>query len=608
MPTFSPFEREQFRVRLVLGGMVLAFAGLVFCLWRVQVVHGARYETSLNRQSMRRVRIPGGRGRILDRNGVSLADNRPSYGIAVYLEELRQPGRWEATVEKVERVVAHLSGAIGLEPQLNADDIRTHIRRRLPLPLLAWRDVGHDTLARLEESDSVPSSVGVYTEAVRIYPQGTLAAHIVGYIGRRDPPLDEEPYVYHYYLPEMEGKRGVERCLDETLRGKAGGRLIRVDVSGFRHHELKKYQLNPMCGRDVYLAIDVRMQRLAEDAIAGRPGAAVVLDPRNGEVLALASSPPFDPNRFIPAISAKGWQQLLDAADRPLFNRAVAGSYPPGSTFKPVVAMAALANGKASARTTYRCTGLLELGGIEFACWHAPGHGEVNIRQALEQSCNVLFYKLALDCGYPYVYHMAEALGFGSKTGIELDGESAGLLPDNAWTLRTQKHPWRPGDTCNIAIGQGYLTVTPVQMAVMTAAVANGGRVYKPRLVLGSAPDGTGPPHYRAWPAANDMNWSAETLDVVRGGMHDVIHGLHGTGRAAASSGFVMAGKTGTAEYGEKGRNKKRGWMIAFAPFEAPRYAVAIVLDDVESASVDVAPRMKALTTGLIRLAKDGRT
>lgn len=597
MAVYSPMERELLRVRLVAVGMLAAFLGLGVFLWRIQIVHGARYETSLSRQSMRRVRIPGLRGRIFDRNGVCLVDNRPSHCIAVYLEELREPGRWSNTVAKVEQTIADLSSIVELEPEVDVADIMEHIRKLLPLPLILWRDVGHTALARLAERAPSMRGVDVYTEAVRVYPLGSLAAHLLGRTVRAAPwRKDEQPY--DYYVSEVEGKNGVERRLDDRLAGKPGGLLIRVDVSGFKYNE--RYVRRSEPGRDVYLTIDSRIQRSAEDALTQETGAVVVLDVWNGEVLALASAPAFDPNVFVPAISQRAWAALLNDSRHPLLNRAVAGSYAPGSTFKPVVALAALENRKVAWDVTYECTGVLRLGGLDFGCWETRGHGPMDVRSALAQSCNVFFYELALDTGYEYIYHMALALGFGRKTGIELDYEVPGILADGAWTLRKRGHPWRPGDTCNASIGQGYLTVTPLQMAVMTAAIANGGSVYRPRLVRAMGQAGSEQLAPVPGLPPKNMNWSPRTLQLVRGGMRDVVHGVKGTAPAARVPGLTLAAKTGTAEYGAKGSGLNRGWMIAFFPFEAPRYAVAMVLDNVESASHSVAPRLRRLVEGIL--------
>jgi penicillin-binding protein 2 len=584
---------EFARLHIVLLGMVGAFVLLAVALWRVQVLNASEYVSSLDRQSVRRVRLPGIRGNIYDRHGMLLAGNRPSYSIAIYVEELRKPGRWAKTVDHVDGVVDELAQILGLPREVSADDIRRHMHRRTPLPLLAWRDIGHAALARWAEGTITFPGVDIYTAPVRSYPEHSLAAHVLGYVGRSEQKAD--PNVpYHFYLPEMGGKAGIEMSMNERLAGTAGGRLIRVDASGFKYEDMAERE--PHAGDDVWLTLDAGLQRAAESVLEGQRGAVVVLDPRNGDVLALASSPTFDLDSFTPSVSQSDWDRLNNDADHPLFNRAVAGVYPPGSIFKPMVSFAAIENGRALPSTEVNCPGFFALGDVRFHCWRRSGHGLIAMRKAIEQSCNAYFCELGLTCGYDRIYHMAEAVGLGRATGIALPYESGGLLPDSIWKERVHHDSWRSGDTCNVSIGQGALLVTPLQMAMFAAAIANGGYVYRPRLMLPPAAQHAG---HRAGPVpgelVNDMHWSPVSLETVRGGMHDVVHAEHGTGRRAQVPGLSMAGKTGTAEYGPRSDRKKHTWMIAFAPFEAPRYAVALVIEDGVSGGITAAPRVSRL-------------
>ena len=580
MASIGQYEAELLRTRFVQLVICLGFLFLGIMMWRIQVLHTYEYMSSLDRQSMRRVRLPGVRGAIYDRNGVCLARNRPSYCIAVYVEELRRPGRTSNTVAAVDTMLDGLAEVIGLKKEAGARDIANHLRRRRPLPLLAWHDIGREALARWAECSKPFPGVDVYVAPVRDYPQGAHAAHVVGYVGQLDADMTEE--AYHYYLPDMEGRAGMERTMNERLVGVAGGSLLRVDASGFRHGETIGRE--PEAGADVMLTLDLRIQQAAERMLEGRRGAAVVIDPRNGDVLALASSPAFDPRSMR---DRRALRKLMSDPDHPMYDRAVAGRYPPGSIFKPLVAIAALENRRATGSTAYDCPGYFEIGGARFHCWRRRGHGSIAMRKAIEQSCNAYFCQLGLQCGYERIYHMADALQFGYRLGIELPGESGGLLPDNAWKERTQGDSWRSGDTCNVSIGQGPLLVTPLQMAVFAATIANGGHVYRPRLVLD--------PAHREPELLNDMQWSAETLRVVRGGMQDVVQAEEGTGKRARLPDVEMAGKTGTAEYGPRSARRKYGWMITFAPAGAPRYAVAIVIEDAVSGGIDAAPRMRAL-------------
>ena len=580
----SPLDTESLRLRVALVAMLGAFVVLAGALWRVQVLQGSRHTARMNRQSIRRVQLPGLRGVITDRHGERLADNRPSYCLAVYIEELRQPRGWDNTVDEVERVIDRLAGIMRLERAVSRKDIRDHIREVLPLPFLAWRNLDAHALARWAESGESFPGVDVYVQPVRRYPGGSLAAHVLGYVGRADLNWDAEN-PYHYYLPDMAGRYGVERSFNERLAGVAGGKLIRVDASGFKHDE--ESELAPSMGEDIRLTLDVRLQRLAEAALEGETGAIVMVDARNGDVLALASAPAFDLNV---SQESKQFATMFTDEHKPLFNRAVSGAYPPGSTFKPLIAIAALENAGIRPAARFSCPGYFELGGVRIRCWRSSGHGSIAMRKAIEQSCNAYFCQLGLKCGYERIYHMADAFGFGHRTDIRLDLEAQGLLPNNDWKVAHRGDSWRSGDTCNVSIGQGALLVTPLQMALFVAAIGNGGFVYHPRVVV------------EPWEEGNliqKLAWSETTLNTVRSGMFDVVEAERGTGRRARIRGVTMGGKTGTAEYGPRAERKKFAWMIAFAPFSNPRYGVAIVIEDAMSGGRTAAPRVADLMAGV---------
>jgi penicillin-binding protein 2 len=573
-----------------MAAMLSTFLVLTGALWREQIVRNAQYASSEYRQSVRRVRLPAVRGTIYDRHGVCVARNKPSYSIALFVEELRRPGSMSNTVNAIEHAIERLSAVLELPTELDREAIRMHLRRRMPIPLLAWRNVDSDALARWAERSAVEPGVDVYVEPVREYPFGESMAHILGYVGAAEPPETPlEPY--HYYIPEMEGQVGVERSMNTALRGQAGGRLLRVDASGFKHEEIMN--MPPREGRSLRLTVDAEIQQAAAAALEGLRGAVVVLDPRNGDVLAMASSPTFDTNLFSPHISSSDWNRLLKDPQRPLINRAVSGIYPPGSVFKPVVALAALVNRRADADTEYDCPGYYLIGNTRIACWHRWGHGVIAMRKAIEQSCNTYFISLGMATGYERIERVADALGLGRRTGIELPAESSGLLPGDAWKRRTMGDAWRAGDTCNVCIGQGALSVTPLQMAVLTATIANGGTLYRPRLLLGQTTEGE---------VVNRLAWSASILAVVRGGMYDVVQSRTGTGRNARVDGMEMGAKTGTAEFGPRGARGKHTWMIAFAPFDAPRYALAMIVEDGDSGGQTVAPLVRTLMESVLAI------
>ena len=492
--------------RLLLLGVVMAICGAVLVgrLWKLQVTQAPEHQARLARQSLRSIRLAGTRGRLLDRNGVPLADNRPSYCLSVYLEELRRPGPRQRTVDAVMDTLYRLAEVMDRPCAIGEKDVWSHLRRRTPLALVAWRDLDTTAMARFAEHESEFPGVSLTVEPVRVYPEGTLAAHLLGYVGRADEEtLAEEevadaeaagldaPAPYHYYLPDMAGRSGLEKSLDEDLRAPSGGRLeIQVDVAGFKYQTVEDASIEPGHGADVTLSVDARIQRAAERALEGQRGAVVILDPRNGDILAMASSPTFNPNDFIPSIKSDRWKSL-QGPDRPLYNRAAAGEYAPGSTFKPITLLAAMHSGKIRPEMRFNCDGAFQLGNARFRCWQTWGHGSIDLAHAVRYSCNVYLYHAGLACGPEEIQRMARHFGLGRKTGIELDYERPGLVPDDAWKRKARGEGWRDGDTCNLSIGQGATLVTPLQSALYAGALANGGTLWKPRLVLArTAPDG----------------------------------------------------------------------------------------------------------------------
>ena len=563
--------------RLAILAVVFA-AGVLFLavsLRRVQVTQYSEFARDQVRQSVRRVQVPGARGRIFDRNGVCLAENRASYCIAYYVEELRQRGKWINTIKAVDADIDRLAAALGVPRQISYEAVSNHVLKSLPMPLLAWRDVDSGTLARWAEASEDFPGVDVYVQPERDYPQGPLAAHVIGYV-KRDRPQSRPGETYAFYLPEMFGANGVERQYNALMTGYMGEQLIRVDARGYRHAVWEGAPAVP--GRDLYLTLDANVQRVLEKALKGWRGAGVVVDPRNGEVLAMASSPSYDPNEFVPVIPAGLWKRILADESVPLINRALQGRYAPGSTFKPVTALAALLQKGFDPEAAHVCDGVFTLGTMRLRCWNTYGHGAVALRKAIEQSCNSYFCNLGNTIGYDAIYAQAHKLGLGQPTGIDLPSESSGLLPTAEWKQAVMKDRWRPGDTCHISIGQGLLVTSPLQMAMLASVFANGGTLYRPHLAR----------YERRPEKVREMEWPASAVSLVRNGMHDVAK--QGTGRRAQVRGFEVAAKTGTAEYDAGGVRRKNTWVTAFAPFESPSVAVAIVVENGESGGQTVAP------------------
>ncbi len=570
----APSAVRLWRLWLLLGLFVAGLLTLVWRLWHVQVLDSPRYGAAQSLQSFRRVAVPGLRGRILDRNGAVLADNRPAYAVAIYCEELRQPGPWDNTILAIDSLIDQLAGHLGLPRQVSRAEVAAHVRRSLPMPLLAWEDVDFRTVAYLSEWGELLPGVAVLPMPRRVYPNGALAAHLLGYVGSTQP--EDDGRTWHYRLPDPHGRAGLEARYDALLSGVNGEELLRVDSRGYTR---ERWSSTPArAGTDLTLTLDLALQRAAEEALAGRPGAVVALDPRNGDVLALASAPAYDLNAFIPGIASAAWKALLGNPDKPLINRAIQAQYAPGSVFKPFVALAALGLGF-DPDTLYACVGIYTDHRQRLRCANRYGHGELDLRQALMRSCNPYFCHIGDQIGYAAIAAVAEQAGFGARTGLDLPGEAGGHLPTPEWKLRRFGQQWGIADTVQCSIGQGFLTATPLQVAHATAAIASGGALYRPRLVAFGKTRGD---------LQRRLPWSAADLAVVVEGMRMAVRA--GTGQTMQVEGVDVAGKTGTAEYIDRGRRRKHAWSVAFAPADAPTIVVCAMLDNGVGGGRDAGP------------------
>ena len=591
-------------------GAVYLFGFLVLgcTLFRLQYMDTGEFKADLEQQNTRRIRVPGLRGRILDRNGAVLAECRPSHCIQCNIEEFQRRGDATNTVVAVEEAVGRLAEKLGLErpTSLTRARIERHVKRSSAMPLTLWEDVPDDTFARFAENSDAFPGFEATTRPERVYPCGRLAAHILGYTGRSRP---DDADSAHFFEHDMKGREGVERYYNRFLTGVAGERKVRVDARGFRPTKQREALMDadtdadvePSPGLDLRLTIDKDVQAVLEAQLDGVTGAGVVLDPRDGAVIALASAPTFNPNDCVPRLTQEVYADLTNAPAKRLQNRAISESYAPGSTFKPITALAALANGWLP-DDEYSCQGVYKLGKLNLHCWDRWGHGPMTVRTALERSCNTFFCNLGTAVGSNAVISAARAFGLGSATGIDLGGETPGVVPDNEWKRATFNEPWYPGDTCQMSIGQGMLLVTPLQMAVVAAALANGGKIFTPYLFAHG--EGEPPPA-----PVKKIPYDREYIELVRDGMRDVVES--GTGRriltrwedAADGSlkkrrfnlNVTCAGKTGTAEIGRGDTKRKNTWIIAFAPFERPTAAIAMIVERGESGGSTVAPRVHAV-------------
>jgi len=591
----------------MLGLMVALQGGLLVFLWNLQVVQGHTFQETIRRQSLRRIRHPGSRGRIYDRNDIAIADNRPSVSIALYFEELRVPGGYSKTIDRIEALLDEVSEKTHLPQRLSRRAIENHYLEKRLLPLIAWEDLDEAEVARWSERVGPKEGMDLLIEPVRNYPYGDLMAQTMGYVGRGGMGDEEEEERYDFYTNEMEGKAGLELVLDKQLRGQAGGELVRIDAASYRYELEAEKPSVP--GQDVQLTINAKIQRLCERILADETGSMVVMDPRNGDVLAMATSPRYDLNDMIPFISNTVWNRLRQDPRKPMINRPVREQYPPGSIIKPAVCLAALLDSDVDPNTLLNCEGVYypAPGASPMHCHNRFGHGPLNMTQAIERSCNVYMWKLAEKIGYEPVYDLLLDLGLGQKSGIDVDFEVKGILPTDQWKQANYGDTLRKGDLANIVIGQGFLNVTPLQMANMTVTLANGGTQFTPQILRGfrSSED---EPFTLSEPRNPPVNlgWDTEKISLIREGMRDVVMSPLGTARKAQVDGLEFAGKTGTAQYGRPGNRRYRSWMIAFAPYENPTIAAVVLIDSGLGSGVDATPRIKLLFQALFGGANRG--
>jgi penicillin-binding protein 2 len=581
------------RRALLLGAGELGLFGiLVGRLYYLQVVTADQYALLADENRINHRLLPPARGRIFDRHGVPLARNSPTYRVLVTRE---QTTNLRATLDALARLIPVS------DDQIDAV-IDEAAKRRGFVPITVQEGLTWTELSRVEVN--APDLPGVSLDAglLREYPVGPIMAHVLGYVGPvSESELNGDPLLE---LPEFRiGKNGIEKVYDKVLRGRAGISRFEVNALGREIKELYRYDGEP--GRDLTLTIDVDLQRYVHERLGGEQSAAVVvLDVHTGDVLALASVPTFDPRAFIDGLSQDSWHQLTSNVNTPLVNKAIGGQYPPGSTFKLMVALASLEAGATGPDYEVFCPGFIQLGDHQFHCWKRWGHGRLKLVDAIAQSCDVYFYDLARRLGVDAIAAMARRFGLGHTLGIDLPGERPGLVPDRAWKLATRGVPWQLGETLITGIGQGYMQATPLQLAVMAARIANGGRAVEPRLVHGEA-GADGAPAVEPPSPLGVSEWS---FRFVRQGMYQVVNGAHGTARAARLDNpeVALAGKTGTSQVRRISRaeratsvrkNDEKPWeerdhalFVAFAPYREPRYALAVVVEHGGSGAGTAAP------------------
>ncbi|MDX1539942.1 MAG: penicillin-binding protein 2 [Geminicoccaceae bacterium] len=601
-------HREADRLRVfsrraaLLGGAQLGMFGLLGArLYYLQVVDADRYALLADENRINQRLLPPARGRIFDRQGVTLATNVPTYRVMVIRE---QAGDVRARLRS-------LAGLIELPPERIEEVMARVMANRDFVPVVVRDDLTWSEVARVAVHAHELPGITLDAGLVRDYPAGPALAHVLGYVGPvSEQELTGDPLLS---LPDFRhGKAGIEKLYNETLRGSAGISRYEVNALGREIKEFDRADGQP--GQNVELTIDLDLQRFVFERLSNEISAsAVVVDVHTGEVLALASYPAFDPASFTTGLGRAEWRALTSDPLTPLVNKAISGLYPPGSTFKMIVGLAALEAGIRPEHEVY-CPGFMKLGRYQFHCWKRWGHGNLTLVDAIAQSCDVYFYDVARKVGVDAIAAMARRFGLGSSLGIDLPGERAGLVPDKAWKRDALDQPWHQGETLIVGIGQGYMQTTPLQLATMTARIANGGRAVRPHVVRGSNGG------LESQPTDQDIGVSEWALRFIKDGMSEVVNGASGTARAARLpfEDVLMAGKTGTSQVQRISRaeratgvrkNEEKPWperdhalFVAFAPLDEPRYAVAVVVEHGGSGSKAAAPVARDIMAKAIEL------
>ncbi|MBN2493170.1 MAG: penicillin-binding protein 2 [Deltaproteobacteria bacterium] len=604
----SRYKARYFWMLLLMALALLLLAGRLYYL---QIHRGAEY-LALSRSNFvserRKVAL---RGMIFDRNRRLLVDNRPSFNV-YFTPAFCKKSAFDDTL-------AHLTEYLGLsdeEIERTRDYFEETKRLDRFLPLLVRRDVAWAELAMIEQQMLTLDGVEVRPETQRAYPRGRLAAHLLGYVGEISPAELARYKDEGYQQGDVFGKSGVEKGWEAQLRGADGRIQVVVDARGQRVPEEQAREVlqgeaiveKATAGDNLILSIDARLQDLAENRFPGREGAVVAMDPKSGFILAMVSRPDFDPNLVSGRVSPRIWRHLIEDPDRPLHFRATQQHYPPGSTFKPFTGLAALEYGGLMLDEKVRCTGAMPFGDHVFRCWRAAGHGKIAIHRAIVQSCDIFFYKAGRKAGLDQIARVARTFGFGSMTAFESCEEVPGIIPDREWYERNTKTGFLPGFTISDAIGQGDVNVTPLQLVMAYAAIANGGTLFRPQVVLrAESPDGTRVRRYQPV-VRHRVEVSEENLQIVHDGLVGVVNEPGGTAywRRPRRVSFQAAGKTGTAQVVKQGEDRGKdlpydfrdhAWFVGWAPVGDPRIAVAVVNEHGGHGSSGAAPLVMEMIT-----------
>jgi penicillin-binding protein 2 len=568
------------RYKYFFAFSVMAFSVLLISLWYFQVIKGSDFRQMSANNCIRIREDPATRGMILDRKGRLLALNRPSFEVYLVPEDLKENPE----------VLIRVGQMLNMNPEEIKEKLQTQKKRTPFRPVKIKSDIEWNELARLETNRVHLPGLFVDVRPRRTYPYGPLASHLIGYLGEVDENELRQPAGSPYRMGAMIGKYGVEHQWETYLRGVDGGRQIEVDALGREIKHLGSVESLP--GNNLTLTIDLDLQKVAEEAFQEKTGALIAMDPKNGRILAMVSKPSFDPDIFARNISPEDWKSLMENPFSPLQNKGIQGQYPPGSIFKIITAIAGLETGAITPNTQMTCRGIYPYGNRDFRCWRAEGHGTISLHRAIVESCDIYFYQVGLKVGVDAIAHYAQEFGLGSSTGIALPHEKSGIVPSTSWKKGRLGAPWYSGETLSLAVGQGYISATPLQLVMLISAIANGGRLYLPHVaekvedVYGNL--------LKEWPVSEigRVDISEKTLQIIQQALLGAVNDPRGTGWACVLTQGKAAGKTGTAQVIKMAQDFRKGdmermplkfrdhaWFVVYAPFEDPVISVVVLVE-----------------------------
>lgn len=595
-----PELKKRIPTFIIFGGIFVAV--LFFRLWYLQIAMGDRFRDLSENNRIRLVKIPAPRGKIFDRTGRVLVDNRPAFSLSIVPEDISD---WEGLKNR-------LHDLLNMEPSALEEKIQGSKGHPPFNPVNIKKDMIWEEVSLIEVNRmDLPGTI-IDIKPRRHYLHSDLACHLLGYLGEITGKQLEDSRYSGYHQGDLVGKYGVEETLESYLRGEDGGCQVEVDCLGRQLDVLR--EIEPTPGKNIFLSIDLDLQRLAEEIFKVDAGALIAINPQNGFILAMVNRPSFDPNLFVNRMSREQWNIMTHNPFRPLENKAIQGQYPPGSVFKIITAAAGLEEKIIDPGSKYFCLGTYSLGTYTYRDWKKEGHGLTDIHKALVVSCDVFFYDLGKKIGIDEISRYARGFGLGEVTGLGLKGELSGLVPTSNWKLREKKESWHTGETLSVAIGQGFLLTTPIQILNMISAIANGGKIFRPQVIKRiETADGTILKKF--YPVIKKKVPASEsTIQLIKDALGDAVNRPHGTGWRAKIKGVEVAGKTGTAQVvklksdndpdSDEGeipyQQRDHAWFVAFAPKERAGIAVIVLVEHGGHGGRVAAPIARKLINGYL--------